>query len=45
MKQEFEPQNDELAKLRLAWQEHKRRVHDLPGLSDEELEQLYADYC
>lgn len=42
---DFEQQFDELAQLREAWQEHKRHVGDLPGLSDEALQRLFADYC
>ena len=42
---EFEQQFDELVLLRKAWQEHKQHVRELPGLGDEALQRLYADYC
>ena len=46
MKQkEFDLRGDELGLLREAWQAHKQRVSELPGLGDEKLQQLFADYC
>ena len=45
MKQkEFKHEGDELELLREAWQAQEQRVRELPGLDDEELKQLFADF-
>ena len=45
MKKELNDPQDILSMLRLARQAHEERVRQLPGLSDEQLEELFAEFC